>query len=190
MCAGGLDARCREGRRPDLGDGVPGSCVRACVRSFGAAAAAHRRDTARLGAGPSRITASPRCPPFSFSINPAPQARCPRFPFPLLSSPPSLLTPCLSLHLLAVATAALDIHDDDERTTDHLSLCLCCSPAPPAAVGFQASAPCYPLTDTAAVKGQARRRGATNTVLDALKGTQKHVCFTHCGSALSAVRCC
>lgn len=103
--------------------------VRAFVRAFGAAAAAHRRDTARLGAGPSRITASPRCPPFSFSINPAPQARCPRFPFPLLSSllPPfSLLvfSPCSLLQLLrstsTTTSAQLIIY-----------LCVCAAPQRP-----------------------------------------------------------
>lgn len=196
MCAGGHGARCREGRRPRLGpdlgmgflDPVRScACVRAFVRRSGSRPPAGHRAT---GCRPVPYYSLASLPSFSFSINPAPQARCPRFPFPLLSSPPSsLLPPCLSLHLLAVATAALDIHDD-ERTTDHLSLCLCCSPAPPAAVGSQASAPFYPLTDTAAVKDQARRRGPTNTVLDALKGTQNHVCFTRCGSALSAIRCC
>lgn len=187
-------SRCAVPRGETAGFGGWGSwIVRACVRAF------VRRSGSRPPAG-HRATGCRPVPYYSLASlpsllllhKPGPSGQVSPLPLssPLLPPPSSLLPPCLSLHLLAVATAALDIHDDDERTTDHLSLCLCCSPAPPAAVGSQASAPCYPLTDTAAVKDQARRRGPTNTVLDALKGTQKHVCFTHCGSALSAVRCC
>lgn len=198
-------ARCREGETDTIGGRIWGwgswILVRACVRSC--VGSAQRQPP--TGGTPrdwvqARPVLQPRLAAHLLLHKPGPSDQV--SPLPLSSSsllpPPSTYLPAF-LPLLAVVPAALDAHDDERAASSLFCVCVCVCPAPPSAGAstsdprrrrLQASPPFYPLTDTAAVKGQARRRGATNTVLDTLKGTQKYVCFTHCGSALTAVRCC